>query len=194
MSCKPLVWLPKLNGASQPTSDEVHHEQRVLPHLRSGLILVVLALSLAGTALGQTTKADDPVLESSGEVRQSRVVIDGETLFSVRGVTAYPAERRAREIAARIRTLAGNPSVSAESVTVEEHPTGVWIVAGGQRIMVVVDEDAALEETTRGRLAEVYRARIAEAIAAFRRDRQPTALWSHALFALCATGLLLLSA
>src|SRR4051794_10123607 len=124
MSCKPLVWLPKLNGASQPTSNEVHHEQRVLPQMCLGLILVVLALSLAGTALGQTTKADDGVLDSNGGVRQSRVIIDGEALFSVRGVTAYPAERRAREIAARIRNLAANRSFAPASLTVEEHPSG----------------------------------------------------------------------
>ena len=144
--------------------------------------------------LGQETPKAAGSSGEELEVRQSRVVIDGETLFSVRGVTAYPAERRAGEIAQRIKTVAGNPSVSPESVTVEEHPNGSWLVAGGQRLMVVFDEDAALEETTRGRLAEVYRSRISESILAFRRDRQPAALWSNALFTLCATGLLLLSA
>ena len=68
------------------------------------------------------------------------------------------------------------------------------ILGGGQRIMIVLDEDAVLEETTRSRLATVYRARISEAIAAYRRDRRPTTLWLHTVYALCATGLLLLSA
>jgi hypothetical protein len=90
MSCKRLVWLPKLNGVSQPPSNEAHHEQQVMPEMRLGSIVLVRGLSLAGTALGQTPKADDAVLDSSGEVRQSRVIIDGEALFSVRGVTAYP--------------------------------------------------------------------------------------------------------
>ena len=157
-------------------------------------LIVALVVLPSATVLGQDTPKNTNAPGDEAEVRQSRVVIDGETLFSVRGVTAYPAERRAREIAERIKTVAGNPSVSPESVTVEEHPNGSWLVAGGQRLMIVFDEDAALEETTRGRLAEVYRSRISESIAAFRRDRRPTTLWLHTVYALCATGLLLLSA
>jgi small-conductance mechanosensitive channel len=157
-------------------------------------LIVALILTPSAAVLGQDTPKAAGTPAEELEVRQSRVVIDGETLFSVRGVTAYPAERRAGEIAQRIKTVAGNPSVSPESVTVEEHPNGSWLVAGGQRLMVVFDEDAALEETTRSRLAEVYRSRISESIVAFRRDRHPAALWSNALLALSATGLLLLSA
>jgi small-conductance mechanosensitive channel len=158
------------------------------------VLLLVLVLSLGGTALGQTPKADDAVTDSSGEVRQSRVMIDGEALFSVRGVTAYPAERRAREIAARIRSLAANRNFAPESLTVEDHPPGSWIVAGGHRLMTVFDEDAAIEETSRDRLAEVYRARIREAIEDYRRDRRSEVLRWHTLYAIGATVLLLLGA
>jgi small-conductance mechanosensitive channel len=67
-------------------------------------------------------------------------------------------------------------------------------MGGGQRIMAVLDEDAALEETSRERLAEVYRARIAEAVATYRRDRLPAVLWWHTLYALGATLLVLVAA
>src|SRR4051794_545821 len=97
-------------------------------------LIVALIVASGATLLGQETPKTAGSAGEEIEVRQSRVVIDGETLFSVRGVTAYPAERRAREISERIRAIAGNPSVSAESLTVEEQPAGMAILGGGQRI------------------------------------------------------------
>jgi small-conductance mechanosensitive channel len=157
------------------------------------LRFISLAFALSAVAAGQEAPGTDAPGLQEDAVRQARVVIDGETLFSVRGVTAYPAERRAREIAARITALAANRDISPESLTIEDHPPGVWIKGAGQRILTVFDEDAALEETTRHRLAEVYRARISEAITAYRRDRQPSVLRWHALLALCATVVLVLA-
>jgi hypothetical protein len=127
----------------------------------SALSIVALALLGCGTAVGQEapTVGQSSSGNQEGEVRRARVTIDGDSLFSVRGMTAYPAERRAREIAAKIHTVAANRSVEANSLTLEQHDTSTWIMGGGQRIMAVLDEDAVLEETSRDRLAEVYRAR-----------------------------------
>jgi small-conductance mechanosensitive channel len=79
-------------------------------------------------------------------------------------------------------------------LTVEDHPPGSWIMAGGHRIMSVFDEDAAIEETSRDRLAEVYRARIREAVEDYRRDRRPEVLRWHTFYTIGATVLLLLGA
>src|SRR5688572_4231878 len=105
-----------------------------------------MQLALVLVALALSARAEPPA--SEGEVQQAPVIVDGETLFSVRGLAAYPADRRAREIAGRIRALAANPSVGSSSITTEKHPPGAWITANGQRIMTVLDEDASLEETT----------------------------------------------
>jgi hypothetical protein len=74
--------------------------------------------------------------DASDEIRLSQVVIDGETLFSVRGVTAFPAENRAEEIVDRIQALAMDPKIDASSLALQEHPGSIWILANGGRIML----------------------------------------------------------
>ena len=143
--------------------------------MRSFLLsLIVLSLALSVGRLGGQEVPKNGATDA--EVRQARVIIDGETLFSLRGISAYPAERRAREVAARIRTVAANPAIDPNSVKLEDRPPAVWITADGQRLLSVFDEDAALEETTRDRVAEIYRARISEAIVQYRQDRMPDLL------------------
>jgi len=153
--------------------------------------MLALILSDSVSMLAQDARH---IEELANDVRQSPVVFDGETLFSIRGVTAYPAERRAREIAGRIGTVAANRNIAAGSLTLEEHPRLTAIVAAGLRIMAVTEEDGTLEETSRERLAELYRHRISEAIEEYRRERQPDVLGWHITYALGATILLLLAA
>jgi len=138
------------------------------------LLSLTLALGLREPALGQEgSKTGDPPggnPDAVDEVRLSQVVIDGETLFSVRGVTAFPAERRAKEIADRIRALAMDPKIDARSLVLEEHPGSTWILADGKRVMSVLEEDAAIEQVTRATLADVHRRRIQEAISSSRGE------------------------
>lgn len=152
----------------------------------SHLLLVFLALAVFGFAQ-ERSPATPSATDANSEIRVAPVVIDGETLFSVRGVTARPADRRASEIADRIRRLASNPQFSPLSLTLQEQTDSTWILGGGERIMAVFNEDAAIEETARGPLAELFRGRIGEAIETWRRDRQPRVLWLNALYALAAT-------
>ena len=162
-------------------------------------LLMTLALGVAlGSAtgvFGQDSRSSDAASAASAgnsDARLAPVVVDGETLFSVRGVTARPADRRAREIADRIRALAADPKLNATSLELKEHPGATWILANGHRVMALLDEDAAIEDTARHLLAELYRARIAEAIETWRYNRQPRVLWVHALHALGATLALLI--
>ena len=139
--------------------------------------------------------AGPPVEQSVGlGVLQAPVVIDGETLFNVRGVSAYPAERRAGEIERRIRNLARDGSGAAPSLTLEEQPQATWILANGQRVLAVYDEDAAVEAVDRRLLAEAYRRRIVQAIASYRQLRQPALLWWHTFLTLGATFALIAGA
>ena len=164
------------------------------------LAVMVLSVAVGGTVpafaqsqSGQSTEAQTGQAEALAVV-QAPVVIDGEELFRVRGVTAYPAHRRASEIEARIRNLARDPNVVATSLTLDDQPPITWILANGQRILLVHDEDAALEVVDRRLLADTYRIRIWTAIAAYRAARVPAVLWNHTLLALGATLALLVAA
>jgi hypothetical protein len=48
------------------------------------------------------------------------VVLDGEVLFTVRGVSAYPAAQRADAIAGRIRAMADDPNLRVDALQVVE--------------------------------------------------------------------------
>jgi small-conductance mechanosensitive channel len=119
------------------------------------------------------------------------VVIDGEEIYSVRGLSTYPAERRARDIEARIRGLASDAAVDSTSLKLDDQPRVTWILANGKRVLAVLEEDAALEAADRRLVAEALRVRIWDAIAAYRVARQPAVLWRHALLTLGATVALL---
>jgi small-conductance mechanosensitive channel len=130
---------------------------------------------------------DTPVEPTSSEgsmndVPRAAVVIDGNTLFLVRGVSAFPAERRAGEIAARIKALAGNPSFDPGTLKISEVPDATLIAAGNQPLLMILDADAVLEGVDRGILAQAYLQRIREAIASYRLDRKPKALIRSALY------------
>jgi small-conductance mechanosensitive channel len=162
-------------------------------YLSRWILPLSLAVTLGGAQLvpAQDAQGGGAAPAANSETRLAPVVVDGETLFSVRGVTAWPADRRAGEIANRIRAFAANRNLSATAVQLEEHPGATWILAHGQRLMALLDEDAAIEETSRQPLAELYRTRITEAVESWRRNREAGALWGFALHALAATLALL---
>jgi small-conductance mechanosensitive channel len=157
--------------------------------------VTVAMLVWTGPALGQapTGGAAETAPGAAEGVARAPVVIDGEALFSVRGISAYPAERRAAEFEARIRTLARTAG-AAPSLTLEDQPEATWILANGQRFLPVFEEDAALEAVDRRLLAEAWRRKIASAIASYRNARQAAVLWRHTFLTAGATLALLVGA
>jgi small-conductance mechanosensitive channel len=118
------------------------------------------------------------------------VVIDGVKLFEVRGVTAFPAERRATEISARIELFAQDKAFDPNAVEAVDLGNRTRLSAGKYELMTVFDVDAQNEGIARPLIAEVYRRRIAEAVAAYRSDRTPRALLLAAGYTLAAAALL----
>jgi small-conductance mechanosensitive channel len=158
--------------------------------LQAALLAVTLGWLVPGSAQAQAQTTQPP----DTPVAQAPVVVDGVTLFSVRGITAFPAERRASEISAAIRRLARDSSIGPSSLTLTEQPTDISILANGQRLMRVFDEDAALESVDRRTLAEGIRGSVITAIERYREDRRPAVLIRYTLLALGATLLLVAGA
>jgi len=149
--------------------------------------------SAQDSASAQSAERRPAAAESVVEQPTAPVVMDGVTLFRVRGISSYPAERRAAEIANRIAAVAADRAIPAESLTVQDTPTASIVVAKGQRLFGVLDADAELEGLTRQLVAGAYRDRVAEAITEFRRDREASTLWKDFSRAAVATlGFLLL--
>jgi small-conductance mechanosensitive channel len=147
---------------------------------------MALAILMLVSPVLPSMAEDIPVEASPNEgsmqvAPRAPVVLDGNTLFLVRGVSAFPAESRARGIADRIEGLAANPAFDPATLTVSASPDATLISAGDLRIVAVYDSDALLEAVDRNVLAEAYLRRIRQAIAAYRLDRTHQALFRSAL-------------
>lgn len=133
--------------------------------LASAWLFMALFLSLSAHA-------------QSSDVQSANVVVNGEVLFPVRGVSAFPADQRARQIAEQIVARARDESFSPEALTIRSTSWGTEIDARGHRLFTIVDADVALQGPgiERRVLAETYKQRIAEVIRDYRRDRTPRVL------------------
>ena len=153
-----------------------------------GLCVVLSLPAVRAAAQSPSSAAPNSAAENAESVVQTApVIVDGETLFRVTGVEAYPAEKRAQAIADRIRVVAANRTVAPESLRLQDESFGTRILAGDQTIMVVFDADPAYAGVSRQYLAHAAVERIKEAIIDYRRDREPRLLLRHGLLAAGAT-------
>jgi small-conductance mechanosensitive channel len=142
----------------------------------------------AASALAQQPPTTDPT-----GVNLAPVIVDGKKLFRVRGISSYPATRRASEIRQRIIDLANDKSFDPALLIVsDEDPSRSVVMAGDLELLNVFDEDASLENVRRELLAVVYRDVVAEAILQYRTDRSVNRLINNSLLALTATAVFVL--
>src|SRR5215813_374570 len=156
--------------------------------LVSGLLSVDVALNAArahAVEESQTRGAD-----SEAEVPPASVVIDGNTLFSVRGTSLFPAEKRAAGIASRIRVLAADRAVPVDAVHAVEIEGGASIEAPGHRVMTVFDTEARYESMDRRLLTEALVRTIRGAVVDYRGARSREALIRSAAYSGLATAIL----
>ena len=78
----------------------------------------------------QTARASE---DTGVEIQTAPVKLDGRILFTVRGQTAYPAEKRAQLIAQHIESVARDRSFAPESIQLVETPFTTQIMAGQRR-------------------------------------------------------------
>lgn len=173
--------------------------EHLLRGIHVGAAMLLLLLSTGGMSpawADSGSPVDNPDALSpehvGASVRTEPVLLDGVAMFRVRGVTSYPAEERAAQVAGRIVAIARDDKIAVEDIRVEEKPLGSEIVAKGMPIIMVVDADARVEGLERRMLAEVYRTSIARAITNYRSAREPRALARSAAFSLAAIGVMVI--
>jgi len=147
-------------------SDTPRFTRRHERALVSGWLALILLVPLICPA--QTREA---MPEEAAEVARVPVTLDGETLFLVRGTSAFPAEKRAAAIADRILAAAKDPAYVTGSLKAVDEDGFTRIEARGQLLVALTDTDAAAEGVARPTLVKVLISRIDEAIAAYREIR-----------------------
>lgn len=104
------------------------------------------------------------------------VVIDGETLFLVRGFTALPAVERAANIERRVLELAELPDFIELEYEVRENEFGLAVLANGRLLTVTTQADAEFEQIGIEILAEIHAEAIRRAVEQYRSGRSDEAL------------------
>ena len=155
------------------------------------LCLMLSFLCVSTSAQDVSSQTASSAEEPTTEIPTAAVKVDGETLFTVRGVSALPAEKRAQMIADRIKDVAQDRLFDIQNLQLIEAPSSGQILAGRQAIVTVYDADARLEGVDRQTLGRAYLLRIQETLATYRQARQPRVLVLHTLLALAAALALL---
>jgi small-conductance mechanosensitive channel len=161
------------------------------------LLAFLLVAMLVGTAPSPIAAKEIASAPSAtvpkAEIATAPVEIDGNILFRVRGVSAYPAEKRAAAIKDRILGFARDPEFRTDMLQTLESEGATKIMAGDQPIVSVLDADAKIEDVRRQELARAIAHRISEAIEDYRRNRSPEMLLQYGLYSVAATVVLALS-
>jgi len=167
-----------------------------IPRLRrrGWSLLLVIALLLPSVVYAQSqTETVNTASFAEPEISLTApVVVNGQVSFRVVGISTYPAERRAEEVAGRIEALAQNPSFDPGTLRVEDVGDYHQILPGAGRkpILNVLEADANSEGVKRTVLAETIKTSIAGSIKAYRHDHRPAVLIKNALYALAGALLL----
>jgi small-conductance mechanosensitive channel len=163
----------------------------IFKSLTALLLLAALATAATPAMAAEERAGESPAAELEAEMTTTAPVeLDGNVLFRVRGVSAFPAEQRAARIQDRIEALARDPGFRTEVLRPVEADIGIKIMAGDQLVMGVYDSDARLEGVSRHVLALANIERIRLAIADYRHARRPEILLQGGLYALGATAVL----
>lgn len=163
---------------------------RTLGHL-GPLGLTVMLLFSAVPAIAQDEGAPPAPADTDAEtfVRIAPVIIDGRTLFNLRGISTHPADQRAAEVAGRIRALARDPLFDPSTLAISQEATFVRIGTAAHPVVRITDADAEAEDTDRHLFAEVCLGRIRAAVVTYRSTRTREALVSSAWRGAVATAL-----
>jgi len=137
--------------------------------------------------LNWTGRHPAPEAPVEKQLERSEVILDGETLFSLSGNSAYPAEERAATIAERVIEAAEAAPGKRPVVKVMQGEFGPAVYANGVMIVMVNETDAIAEGFPQDLVAETYRASIETALVAYHSDRSEEGIERSAIEALLWT-------
>ena len=172
----------QMKKASPP---QCGHGRNSSKTVRLMLHVLLLCLAFPAGVLAQSPGQDPAAGLDSRQV--SSVIIDGKTLFKLRGISAYPATKRAALTRARIIDLAEDESFDPDDLVLKEVEDWIVIYSGEQRIVGVSEFDAQLENISTVVLANVFLENIRNAINSYRADRSTEKIVHGTLVAIAAT-------
>lgn len=147
------------------------------------LLLFLSSFMCLGELTGLYAQQPATIGDNNKEAfKVASVKLDGNDLFSVRGLTSYPAAKRAAEISNRIKQAAKDNAISPESIYVKHTQDYDAILAGELTIIQIFEADAKLEGVSRTVLADIIRRNVSSSITKYRHDRSRPVILNSLLF------------
>ena len=151
-----------------------------------GLALLLCALTLTALASPPANAQEALPHPSEEEIAEAEafrapVIVDGDTLFHIRGSSALPAPERAENIQNAIITVAESSERPDVNITFEETELGTRILADGVIVTIVTEADAELDQMDLKVLTALHADAIREAIRSYRANRTDEARVSGAI-------------
>jgi small-conductance mechanosensitive channel len=157
--------------------------------LKGILCISVFALFISTSVVAQIPSTPEHEIDAT-EPDVAAVNVDGKNLFFVRGISSYPAQKRAKVISDRIYKAASNYSISADSVLLVPNQDYIRIVAGTEFIMNVYEVDGKWEQIDNLILAKIFSERVKSTILEYREARSKPVLLKKSLYAFGALVIL----
>ncbi len=154
------------------------------------LMLVTTCIGLlASPVWAQNATSEEPAIEDTeSEIFQAPVIVDGDTLFHLRGSSALPAPERAASVQNKIIEIAEASDAEQVSITFEDSEFGIRIFADGVQVSIVTDADSELEQMDLNVLSLLHGDAIKQSIESYRANRTEQARVSGAIEALAWTA------
>lgn len=160
------------------------------PFLLLVYFLTALASSLwfSDVVLAQETPTEPPAPDGAeSDSFVAPVIVDGDVLFQVRGSSALPAPERAEDVQDKIIEIAEASDAPTVEVTYEETEFGIWTLADGERVSIVTEADAELDQMELSVLSVLHGNAIKQSIEDYRANRTDRARVSGAIEAVAWT-------
>ncbi len=137
----------------------------------------------------QDTPVDTPAVEDDqSDVFKAPVIVDGDTLFHLRGSSALPAQERAERVQDKIIEVAEASDAEEVSITFEDSEFGIRIFADGTQVSIVTDADSELDQMDLSVLSVLHGDAIKQSIESYRANRTEQARVSGAIEAAAWTA------
>ena len=155
-----------------------------LPRILAAVAACMAALVLAASAIAQDEETDD---EAASNHRSATVVVDGDSLYEVVGVSGLTSEQRAEMVARRIVEVAESGDEPVV-LTIRDTEYGPGIHINGQRIDVVTPLEEQLEGFDEAAGLATFRGRlVVKVIEVYRERRTDEAIWRSVIYTLAYT-------
>ncbi len=150
--------------------------------LRYFLAALAVILWFDGPVRAQDAPAEATAPEAAeSEAFMAPVIVDGDILFQVRGSSALPAPERAEGVQNKIIEIAEASDATEVAISFEETDFGTWILADGERVSIVTEADAELDQMELSVVSVLHGNAIKQSIEAYRSNRTDQARVSGAI-------------